>query len=487
MLDSWLTLWHWTRLFEKQLPGFEITAAFTYQKQRLDLILEQGSEAVQLAWLPFQNQTTFYISSHASLPRRHVAIFGQELNVGAVLSKITLHASLPLVRFQMENGAELLFDFRHPQGNVYLRKHGAIALQFLKSISGRPLEDHWYSSVQLQSEILHGSRLPPHLGKGVSNLESHHFTNLTWLKEHYQISGSDIGNKTEDLPEMIRLIVRKSGVKKTAGFADSIQKRARIVLKRWQRKLKKQQAELADNDWQAVQQQADGLAIAIATGIKTDKSGLIVLPSELSPSGYELSIVPDPKYSLQQNLERLYQQVRKIKSRSIEHAARLNQTETDIQNLTRLILSEDEPKLQQYLEQHGERFTQDTQSARVHLPYRSFTAPSGIPILVGRSARDNDVLTLKIASKNDWWFHARGVTGSHVILQTGKQVPHQQDLVMAAQLAARFSDAKHSGVVAVSYCQRKYISKPKGSAPGLVRVQREEVLTVEPFRLEGDS
>ncbi len=487
MLDHWLTLWHWTRLLDKQLVGYQVEAAFTYQKQRLDLWLTHGPSEVQLTWMPYKNQTTFYLPGRLGRPRRRVAIFTKELNYGDAITSIALHPELPVVRFKLEADAELIYDFRHPRGNVYYRRQGEVISQFIKSVPWRALEDNWYPALRLKTDILTGRLTSPLRSKDIPLLEPFHFDRLGWLINHYQISDSEIEPNPDNLPDLVRLIVRHSRINKSDVGVDSIQKRARTVLKRWRRKFTKQQAELAANDWQKVQQQADGLAIAAASRLKPASTGPITLPSDLSPTGSELTIPLDPKQSLHQNLQHLYQSVRKIKSRAADHAHRLKQTELDIKILAALLRSGQEQNLQKFLEEHGERFTGDAKASPVRIPYRSFMSHAGFPILVGRSARDNDTLTFKVAGKNDWWFHARGVTGSHVILQTGKQEPRQRDLVLAAQLAARYSDAKHSGVAPVSYCQRKYLSKPRGAAPGTVRLLREEVLTVEPYRLEGES
>ena len=112
---------------------------------------------------------------------------------------------------------------------------------------------------------------------------------------------------------------------------------------------------------------------------------------------------------------------------------------------------------------------------------RRYTSSDGFEILVGRAARDNDHLTFKVAKPNDLWLHAADYGGSHVIVRnpTRKDVPHRT-IIEAAQLAAHFSQARKDPKVGVHYTQRKFISKPKGAAPGLVRMSRFKNITVEP-------
>ena len=112
-----------------------------------------------------------------------------------------------------------------------------------------------------------------------------------------------------------------------------------------------------------------------------------------------------------------------------------------------------------------------------HLPYRTVNIVAGKIARVGRSAADNDALTLKHAGPNDLWLHVRGRKGSHVVVPMGKgEDPTPDVLVDAAHLAVHFSQAKGEDDVEVTYTRRKYVRKPKGVAPGAVIVTREKTL-----------
>jgi hypothetical protein len=112
-------------------------------------------------------------------------------------------------------------------------------------------------------------------------------------------------------------------------------------------------------------------------------------------------------------------------------------------------------------------------------PYRTFHARAGSRLLVGRGAAHNDVLTFQIARPHDLWLHAKGHPGAHVIVPLAKNHSCPSDvLVDAAHLAAHFSDARDEAVVDVQYATRRHLRKPRGSAPGLVVVDREKVIAV---------
>ncbi len=102
-------------------------------------------------------------------------------------------------------------------------------------------------------------------------------------------------------------------------------------------------------------------------------------------------------------------------------------------------------------------------------------------ILVGKNAKANDELTLKVATKNDLWLHAKDVSGSHVVIKEkpGQNFPHHV-IEYAAALAASNSKRKTDSVCPVIYTKKKFVRKPKGSLPGAVIVEKEEVIMVKP-------
>jgi predicted ribosome quality control (RQC) complex YloA/Tae2 family protein len=112
---------------------------------------------------------------------------------------------------------------------------------------------------------------------------------------------------------------------------------------------------------------------------------------------------------------------------------------------------------------------------------RRYRSSDGYEILVGRADRDNDNLTLRVARSFDLWFHAADYPGSHVILRNPKRQPvPPRSIAEAAQLAAKFSQAKDLPKAAVNYCEKKFVTKPKGFAPGQVRLASFRTILVEP-------
>ena len=113
---------------------------------------------------------------------------------------------------------------------------------------------------------------------------------------------------------------------------------------------------------------------------------------------------------------------------------------------------------------------------------RLVRSTDGFTILVGRTARDNDRLTFKLAAPDDLWLHAAGVPGAHVIVRVPDRehaVP-DRTVLEAAALAARYSDAAREGMVDVHCTPRKFVRRARGGAPGTVVLKRVRTVRVRP-------
>lgn len=119
---------------------------------------------------------------------------------------------------------------------------------------------------------------------------------------------------------------------------------------------------------------------------------------------------------------------------------------------------------------------------------RSVTSPDGLLVLVGRSARDNDILTFKLASQPDFWFHVAGESGSHVVVRNpgGLERLPRETQGFAAGLAAGYSKARRGGRVPVHACRVRDVSKSRGLPPGKVILARFTTVHAAPRRLDDD-
>lgn len=194
-----------------------------------------------------------------------------------------------------------------------------------------------------------------------------------------------------------------------------------------------------------------------------------------------VSISMKSNLSPQKNAENLY---RKSKNQKIELAqieSAIKQKENELQKIETEIATvqsaEDIKSIKKLVKQNPHK--EHTQIEE-RVPYKKFEY-AGFTILVGKGARENDELTLKYAKKDDLWLHAKGVSGSHVVLKHQSNKPFPLDVIeKAAQLAGYYSKRKTDSLCPVIVTPKKFVRKPKGLPPGLVHVDKEDTILVSP-------
>lgn len=109
-----------------------------------------------------------------------------------------------------------------------------------------------------------------------------------------------------------------------------------------------------------------------------------------------------------------------------------------------------------------------------------YKSPNGFKILCGRNNKQNDNLTFRLADRNDIWFHAQKIPGSHVLLVCGSRTPENKDIEEAAKIAAANSKGKNMPLVPVDYTPARYVKKPPGAKPGFVIYSNFKTAAVKP-------
>ena len=97
-----------------------------------------------------------------------------------------------------------------------------------------------------------------------------------------------------------------------------------------------------------------------------------------------------------------------------------------------------------------------------------YISSDGFHMYVGKNNFQNDELTFKFATGNDWWFHAKKKAGSHVVVKTEGQELPDRTFEEAARLAAYYSKGREQDKVEIDYIQKKHVKKPAGAKPGFV-------------------
>ncbi len=203
----------------------------------------------------------------------------------------------------------------------------------------------------------------------------------------------------------------------------------------------------------------------------------------------EMITIPlDPTLSPQENAQKYFARYNKLKRTSEALTEQLEETKTAILHLESVAMSLDIATSEADLYYIKEELTQSGYIRRKYnskkqshksKPYH-YLSSDGFHIYVGKNNYQNDELTFKFAEGNDWWFHAKGMPGSHVVLKTyGQEVPDRA-FEEAAALAAYYSRGKDADKTEVDYIQKKHVKKPNKGNPGFVVYYTNFSMTITP-------
>jgi predicted ribosome quality control (RQC) complex YloA/Tae2 family protein len=322
-----------------------------------------------------------------------------------------------------------------------------------------------------QCELIGQPYCPPHT-KGASrprDWEAARFTGAgsgefpisAEIERHYQVRESALANDTE---KVARLRVLKQALKK-----------ARRRVEAWRADLAKA---VTYRDYARF-----GELIKVNLGLIRRGIDRVTVIDYFDDRLPEVTIPLDPTKSAKGNMDEYFRKHRKYLAADRELNPRILRAEHDLDTIQQEISTIEQgiwtppalsPPLPNAIARPNPYKDRDSDDRRQG-PFRRFTSTDGLPILVGRNARENDELTFGLARSDDLWLHARGTPGSHVVVRTEKGAePPPETLRDAAILALFYSDLKKSGKGEVIYTRRKWVKKAKGRAPGSVVVTQEK-------------
>lgn len=193
----------------------------------------------------------------------------------------------------------------------------------------------------------------------------------------------------------------------------------------------------------------------------------------------EITIPLDSTLTAQENAKRYFDKYGKLK-RTFEAVTKLlEETRNEIEHLESIqtaldmaLTEEDLAPVREELVEYGyiRRKSGRKSGKKPKLSSRPYhyLSSDGFDIYVGKNNFQNDELTFQFASGNDWWFHAKGVPGSHVILKSeGRELPDRA-FEEAGRLAAYYSKNRGGDKVEIDYVEKKHVKKPGGGKPGFV-------------------
>ncbi len=196
------------------------------------------------------------------------------------------------------------------------------------------------------------------------------------------------------------------------------------------------------------------------------------------PDMSEVSVPLDYRLDPASNAQKYYKKYNKLKKAEIELQKQIDISARELEYLYSVLESFDraegeleinEIRRELYESGYGSRMKNYTQIKQQQTKPLEFETTNGYRILCGKNNTQNERLTFKLASKGDYWFHAKNMPGSHVIMFCdGMQEPPAEDFTEAAVIAATHSKASDKASVEVDYSLVKNIKKPAGAKPGFV-------------------
>lgn len=204
----------------------------------------------------------------------------------------------------------------------------------------------------------------------------------------------------------------------------------------------------------------------------------------------EITIPLDPALTPSENAKRYFDKYGKLKRTEEALTEQLSDTESEIEHLESISNALDialaESDLAQikeelteygYIRRHasGAKKKQQAKSKPFH-----YVSSDGYDIYVGKNNYQNDELTFRMATGNDWWFHAKKMAGSHVVVRTPDGEIPDRTFEEAGRLAAFYSKGRTAPKVEIDYIQKKHVKKPGGAKPGFVVYYTNYSLVAEP-------
>lgn len=197
-------------------------------------------------------------------------------------------------------------------------------------------------------------------------------------------------------------------------------------------------------------------------------------------TGKEITIPLDETKSALENAKHYFEKYAKLKRTYEALSEQIIETKEEMEHLNSISNSLDIARYEEdltairrelsesgYIKRHMQKGKQASRKTEKSKPFH-YLSSDGFHMYVGKNNFQNDELTFKIATGNDWWFHAKQNAGSHVIVKTeGKELP-DRTFEEAARLAAYYSKARDQEKAEIDYIQKKHIKKPNGAKPGFV-------------------
>lgn len=512
----------------QKLKEYQIERAFSFEKEKLVLILTKDNEGLSLELSVNSGLPYIRLIKKSFIPRKNLVDFFTA-SLPAKIENVGISDKDRIVRFLFNKGA-IYFTIRGKYTNIFLITDDIIEsfkkadeiiknnfreeitqTNFISNFNDIKIKNTHVEPVQLRKKY-------PFIGKEIVNEAK-----LRDKTNSERISSSiltdvinEIRNRKpavfidEDSKEVnlgVESLKIFSFTKKEM-FADlsdaidfflikkftfgTISAKRKIIEKYLDRELQKTSNKLNHINLKiqegSKEEEYSRVANTLLVNINKIKKGMNKIELEdFYNEGKSTIIKLDPKLSPQKNVNWYFEKAKNEKkslTKSLqlakETSKKFNALEKTKEKIEKAATIKDYNSIMKELKIKNE--TRKSQENDIKSKFRQYLLEKKYRVYVGKDSKSNDLLTLKFAKQNDYWFHARAVSGSHVVLKNDnpKEGMPKNILKLAASIAAYHSKAKTAGMVPVSYTQKKYVVKKKGMEAGKVALLKEEILIVKP-------
>ena len=302
------------------------------------------------------------------------------------------------------------------------------------------------------------------------------FNNLSFINDDSMSKILENYYTTKDIKD--RIHQRSSDLRKSIS----------IKLDRLYNKLNKQEKELIESENAEIYKVKGELITSYIYMIEKGMESVEVA-NFYDPEYKNIAISLNKNFTPSENAQKYFKKYNKMKTAKKEITSQIEISKEEIDYLENIMLSIENCEnlaelmdIREELSKVGYLRSKNNNKKETKLTTKphEFISSDGFKILVGKNNKQNDHLTLKVASNDDIWLHTKNIPGSHVIIKTeGKEVS-DETIFEGAMLAAFFSKSRMSSQVPVDYTKKKNIKKPNGAKPGMVIYETNSTIYVTP-------
>ncbi len=497
MINHYLTIAKVANELQNNCIGNQLTGCHSYRKNEF---LFSFSDQQQFSVFLTPSKPFVFISKPDSVPSKNVFHFFSEI-IGLSLTGVMIHRNDRILKLNFELEYTVLIRIFSASSGIVLYRNSSIVesvknsaeilaetefLEISDALNSPELLSHSMAYLPVSPDKIPGMDL---ITGDLKNQHSYFVYKINQKEYLFPFQLKDISYEKElsrGSQEIKYFALEKIITENFNREKKEIHKKLQSRLDKIQGTIKQLENYLGSSkDSETLERDANLLFSQQDVNLK----GLshISLQNILSEDQEEVTIKLNPTLTLQENAVQIFNRIKNLREAKSEKLFLLGKKKSEWSSL--LITVEEFEliitplQLKHFKKQNSGMFREKNQMQEISEPFHRVMSRFGYEILIGKHAKGNDFLLTKVSGKNDIWLHTKNSTGSHVILPNhSKEMPMKTKIEEAAAFAAFFSSQKKSDWVPVTYTFSKYVRKIKGSAPGAVVVDKEDVLFVKPVK-----